>query len=282
MISKCSSSVIADVAVLRQLVQLALDHPQRDVAQQPDDVERVLRQRHRHRLDVEVVAEQDGDVVAPPRVHRQPPAPHFRLVDDVVVDERGGVDELHDGGVRDALVAGVAAQPRRHQQERPAGHACRRCSGCSGRSAESAGRGTPPGAGTPARRARGPVGRARRCAPGRGGASLSARCHSRGVNLNTDHPGSQRAARPRAARTVAQNSPSSAAATASGVVPRTLGHHLGHARHPRAARSACPDGAPARDTGCRSRPAGDRRARTWPPHARLPALGNVTMPASDT
>ena len=57
------------VAVLGQLIQLALDHPQRDVAEQPDDVELVVRERHRHRLDVQVVAEQHRDVVAPARVH---------------------------------------------------------------------------------------------------------------------------------------------------------------------------------------------------------------------
>ena len=89
------------VAVLGELVQLALDHPQRDVAQQPDDVERVVRERQRHRLDVEVVAEEHGDVVAPPRVHREPAAAQVRVVDDVVVDERRGVDELDDGGVED-------------------------------------------------------------------------------------------------------------------------------------------------------------------------------------
>jgi hypothetical protein len=53
----------------------------------------------RHRLDVEVVAEQHRDVVAPPRVHGQPAAAQLGLVDDVVVHERGGVDELDDRGV---------------------------------------------------------------------------------------------------------------------------------------------------------------------------------------
>ena len=85
-----------------------------------DDVERVVRQRHRHRLDVEVVAEQHGDVVAPPRVHRQPAAPQVGVVDDVVVDQRRGVDELDDRGVQDRAVAGVADQPRGHQQHRRA------------------------------------------------------------------------------------------------------------------------------------------------------------------
>ena len=70
--------VLGDVddAVLGELIELALDHAQRDVAQQPHDIERVLRQRHRHRLDVEEVAGEHGDVVAPARVHRLLPAPH--------------------------------------------------------------------------------------------------------------------------------------------------------------------------------------------------------------
>ena len=105
-----------DVAGLRQLVELPFDHAQRDVAQQPDDLERVLRQRHRHRLDVQVVAEQNRDVVAPARVHRQPSAPQIRAVDDVVVDQRRGVDEFDDRGIEHGPVALVAGQTRRHQQ----------------------------------------------------------------------------------------------------------------------------------------------------------------------
>ena len=85
-----------DVAGLGELVELPFDHAQRDVAEQADDLQRILRERHRHRLDVEVVAEQDGDVVAPPRVHGQAAAPEVGAVDDVVVHQRRGVDELHD------------------------------------------------------------------------------------------------------------------------------------------------------------------------------------------
>ena len=107
-----------DVAVLRQLIQLAFDHPQRDVAEQPDDLQRVLRQRQRHRLDVEEVAEEHGDVVAPLRVDGQAATTVLGVVDDVVVDQRRGVDELDDGGVRHRALALVAAQPRRHQQHR--------------------------------------------------------------------------------------------------------------------------------------------------------------------
>ena len=116
MISKCSSSVMSTSPGLGELIELPFDHAQRDVAEQPDELERVLRERQRHRLDVEVVAEQDGDVVAPARVRRQPAAPHVGVVDDVVVHQRRGVDELDDRRVEHGAIAGVAAEARGHQQ----------------------------------------------------------------------------------------------------------------------------------------------------------------------
>ena len=106
----------AGVAGLGELVELALDHLQRRVAEQPHDLERVLRQRHRHRADVEVVAEQHRDVAAPARVRGQPAAAGLGAVDDVVVDERGRVDELDDGRVEHRAIPGVAAEPGRQQQ----------------------------------------------------------------------------------------------------------------------------------------------------------------------
>ena len=109
-----------DVAGLGELIKLALDHPQRDVAEHPDDLERVLRERHRHALDVEIVPEQDGDVVAPARMDGQTAAPEVGAVDDVVVDQRGGMDELDHRRVEHGAVAGVSAEPRRHQQDRGA------------------------------------------------------------------------------------------------------------------------------------------------------------------
>src|SRR5439155_14080250 len=42
----------------------------------------------------------------------------IRVVDDVVVHERGGVNELDDGRVEDRAIAFVSRQPRRHQQHR--------------------------------------------------------------------------------------------------------------------------------------------------------------------
>ncbi len=117
MISKCSSSVIAGVASLGELVELALDHLQRAVAEQAHDLERVLRERHRHRPDVEVVAEQHRDVATPSRVRAQAAPPGLGPVDDVVVHERGGVDELDDRSVQHTPVTGIAAQARGQEQD---------------------------------------------------------------------------------------------------------------------------------------------------------------------
>src|SRR5207247_3888432 len=48
---------------------------------------------------------------------RLAPAPEIRIIDDVVVNERRGVDELHDGRVQCAAVAAVARQARCHEQD---------------------------------------------------------------------------------------------------------------------------------------------------------------------
>jgi hypothetical protein len=80
--------------LVRQLIDLALDDAQGDVAEQADDVQTILAERQRHRLEVEEIAEQDGDVIAPARVHGVPSAPQIGVVDDVVVHQRRGVDEL--------------------------------------------------------------------------------------------------------------------------------------------------------------------------------------------
>ena len=76
------------------------------------------RQRQRHRLQIQEVAEEHRDVIAPPRVHGLAAAAQLRLVDDVVVDERRGVDELDHRRVEHRALAGVAGHARRHQQHR--------------------------------------------------------------------------------------------------------------------------------------------------------------------
>ncbi len=50
-------------------------------------------------------------------MHGQPAAPQVGAVDDVVVDERGRMDELDHRGVEDRAISRVARQARRHQQD---------------------------------------------------------------------------------------------------------------------------------------------------------------------
>jgi hypothetical protein len=47
-------------------------------------------------------------------------APHIRIVDDVVVHQRRGVNEFDHGRVQDGASPGVAAQARAHEQHRRA------------------------------------------------------------------------------------------------------------------------------------------------------------------
>ena len=49
-------------------------------------------------------------------MHRGLAATPLRVVDDVVVHQRGRMDELHDRRVQHGELAGVPGQPRRHQQ----------------------------------------------------------------------------------------------------------------------------------------------------------------------
>ena len=114
--------VLADIDVpgLRELIQLALDHSQGDLAQQPYDLDRVVGERHTHRLDVEVVAQQHRDVVAPPAVHGETAPSEIRVVDDVVVHQRRRVDELDDRRVGHGALTLIAGESRRHQQQRRA------------------------------------------------------------------------------------------------------------------------------------------------------------------
>jgi hypothetical protein len=50
-------------------------------------------------------------------VHREPASAQIRIVDDVIVHERGRVDELHDRGIQDGPVALVPTQAGRHQED---------------------------------------------------------------------------------------------------------------------------------------------------------------------
>ena len=99
---------------------------QRRVAEPLDDLEVAVRERHAHRGGVDPVAEQHRQVVAPELVERRLAAPQGGVVDDVVVDQRRGVDELDDRGVGHLLVAVVPEQAGRRAAGGPGASACRR------------------------------------------------------------------------------------------------------------------------------------------------------------
>ena len=104
-------------AVLFLSEDLALDHADGHVRQQAQNLEIPLGQRHAHRMHEDVVADKDGEIVAPAIVDGRAAAADLRLVDDVVVHQRGGVNELDDRAVDDVAVALVAQHLRDEQQQ---------------------------------------------------------------------------------------------------------------------------------------------------------------------
>ena len=97
---------------------LALRHAQRHVRQHAQDAQVALFQRDLHRLHVEVIAEQHGQLVAPAPVHARPSAAELGVVDDVVVDERRRVDELDHGAVTHVAVTLVPEHVRAQEEQR--------------------------------------------------------------------------------------------------------------------------------------------------------------------
>ena len=72
------------------------------------------------------VADQHRRLVAPDRVGGGRAAAQVAVVDHVVVQQRGGVDELDAGGEAELARAAIAAQPRRRAGSGSAAPACRR------------------------------------------------------------------------------------------------------------------------------------------------------------
>jgi len=91
------------------LGQFALDHPGGQVGQDPDDAIVPRPKGQADGFDEEVIPDQDRDVGAPLDVRRNRPPARSGVVDDVVVNEAGGVDhfdERREGGVFRTRVAG--------------------------------------------------------------------------------------------------------------------------------------------------------------------------------
>ena len=97
------------VADVRQLHNLALgDHVSR-IGENLQDRHPFQRHHQLKRARVEKVAHQDAGWVAPARIGGNPSAPQVGAVDDVVVQQGGGVEELDDRGQFDVIGALIAA-----------------------------------------------------------------------------------------------------------------------------------------------------------------------------
>ena len=72
---------------------------------------------HPERLAEQEVADQHACLIAPEHARRKLAAPELALVDDVVVQERGGVHEFDRGGELDVSVAGIAGQVCHRQRQ---------------------------------------------------------------------------------------------------------------------------------------------------------------------
>ncbi len=105
------------MAELLDLQQLALDHLLGERDEQVEHAEVALLERGGEGLHVEPVAGEHAFGVAPGGVGGGAAAAGVGLVDDVVVDEGGGVQHLDHGAEPDAAASGAAERLGREQQQ---------------------------------------------------------------------------------------------------------------------------------------------------------------------
>ena len=111
---------VDEVAELLDLEELAFDHLLGERDEEVEDAEVALFEGGGEGLHVEPVAGEDALGVAPGGVGGGAAAAGVGLVDDVVVDEGGGVEHLDDGAEADAGVAGAAEGLGGEQEEQGA------------------------------------------------------------------------------------------------------------------------------------------------------------------
>ena len=100
-----------------RLQQLALNHHLGQVGENVEDAETALAQCDGEGLHVKPVTGQHADLVAPQLVRRRVAAAHLRAVDDIVMHQRCGMDDLHHGSHADRPVAMFPASAGRQQQQ---------------------------------------------------------------------------------------------------------------------------------------------------------------------
>ena len=108
------------------LQQFAFDHGLGQIDERVEDVKIALLHGDLEGLHVEPVAGEDALGVAPLRVGCGTAAARLGFVDDVVVDQRRGVDDFHHRSQLDRALAGVVHQLAGEQQAVQDAAVCRR------------------------------------------------------------------------------------------------------------------------------------------------------------
>jgi len=107
-----------DPADALKLHQLAFDHDLGEPDEQVEDLKLALAQGDLECLHVEPVACQDAGVIAPFHVGRGAAAPRLGAIDDIVMQESSGVDELNHRAQLDGRGSAVSRQLGGEQQQR--------------------------------------------------------------------------------------------------------------------------------------------------------------------
>ena len=103
-----------DLPLFLDLVEFPLAHNRGNPDQQLKDFGPQSGQGEIERLRVEIVGHQNGDAVRPLRVNAWAAPPRFGLVDDVIVQQRGDMEQFKRGGqFQHRLVGTPATDPRR-------------------------------------------------------------------------------------------------------------------------------------------------------------------------
>src|SRR5258708_13149083 len=89
------------MANLGKLNQFAFHHLLREVNENIQNAEVAFLQRHLKRLHVEPVARKNAAMISPAGIRGGPSAARVRAVDYVVMNQRGAMEKLDDGGKAD-------------------------------------------------------------------------------------------------------------------------------------------------------------------------------------
>ena len=99
-----------DLALGGELLDLALGDDRRGVAEDPQHLEAAVLDHQLERAAEQEIADQDARRIAPDEVGGALAAAHAGAVDDVVVEQRRGMDELDRGGELVVARSGIAEQ----------------------------------------------------------------------------------------------------------------------------------------------------------------------------